>query len=306
MTSKLSVIICTYNPAEHVFSKCLSAVSIAAGLQRPLEIIIVDNNSDNHFSQQQYFISFLKEQGAKLVCEKKQGLTNARLRGILEASGDILVFIDDDNIISSNFFIEVLNIATAYPHIGSFSGQVSLLYEQEPPRWTKRYWGMLVHRQFSGTQWSNVPFDQQCMPCGAGLCVRKEVADYYLMLHETGKRNFNLDRSVNSLLSGGDNDLAMCACDIGMSMGVFSSLTMQHYAARERFTLRYLKKLAYGIYYSEKLLKYMRLNIIENTSVINRAKSFLRTLLMNPYDGAINRACLKGSSDAIAFLETNQ
>ena len=123
---------------------------------------------------------------------------------------------------SAVIFIEVLNIATAYPHIGSFSGQVSLLYEQEPPRWTKRYWGMFVHRVFRHTMvqcsiWSAV------YAMWSRLCVRKEVADYYLMLHETGKRNFNLDRSVNSLLSGGDNDLAMCACDIGMSMGVFSS-----------------------------------------------------------------------------------
>jgi hypothetical protein len=47
------------------------------------------------------------------------------------------------------------------------------------------------------------------MPCGAGLCVRRGVAEHYLRLHESGERTFQLDRTGDALLSGGDNDLAL-------------------------------------------------------------------------------------------------
>ena len=172
-----------------------------------------------------------------------------------------------------------------------------------PPTWTKRYWGMLVYREFEGNRWSNVLFDQNCMPCGAGMCIRKEVAEYYLQLHKKGKRFFYLDRSKHSLLSGGDNDLAMCACDIGMKMGLFDTLNLSHYIPSSRFTLGYLKNLAYGIYYSEKILKYMRLGEIERLSTLRQIKSYLRTFLMKQKNGVISRACLKGASDAVVMLE---
>jgi glycosyltransferase involved in cell wall biosynthesis len=299
----LSVIICTYNPNRGIFSKCLDAISEAAEQHKPFEIIIIDNNSDNSFSETGSVTAFCSKHDAKIIAEKKQGLTHARLRGIQEATGDILAFIDDDNIINSNFFSEVLKIAQQYPEAGAFSGQVSLMYDEEPPQWTKRYWGMLVHRSFSGVHLSAVPFDQSCMPCGAGLCVKKEVAEYYAALHRDNRRSFYLDRSKGDLLSGGDNDLAMCACDTGMKMGLFENLSLLHYTPSSRFTLAYLKNLAYGIYYSEKILKYMRLGKIEKLPRYQKVKSYLRTFLMKPNDGVINRACIKGAADAVSMLE---
>ena len=38
------------------------------------------------------------------------------------------------------------------------------------------------------------------MPCGAGLCVRREVLRVYFDLHANGKRRFVLDRIGDSLV----------------------------------------------------------------------------------------------------------
>jgi len=297
----LSVIICTYNPESGVFSRCLDAIAAANANSPFTELIIVDNNSTNGFHSTEAVKAFLRNHPARIIKENQQGLTPARLRGIREASGDLLVFIDDDNFIAADFLQRAKEIAGGFPQVGAFSGQVLLEYDSAPDPWTMRYRGMLVYREFSGNRWSTEPFDQSCMPCGAGLCIRKEVAGHYLALHESGKRNFNLDRSVNSLLSGGDNDLAMCACDIGLGMGLFDSLVTRHYIPAKRFQLDYLAKLAYGIYYSEKLLKFMRLHRIEKIPVWKRARTWLRTLMTTPRDGRINRACLKGATDTICF-----
>src|SRR5207253_8061399 len=111
--------------------------------------------------------------------ETKQGLTPARLRGMKEAAGDILVFIDDDNWINPDFFQKGMEIAGRCVHIGSWSGQVKLQFEKQPEEWTRKYWGLLVYREFREDKWSNFPYLTDTMPCGAGLFVRKKVAEYY-------------------------------------------------------------------------------------------------------------------------------
>ena len=114
----LSVIICTYNPDLTIFNKCLEAISIASAIKKPYEIIIIDNNSTNSFLKNPFVQSFIHKQSAKLICETKAGLTPARLRGIAEATGDLLIFIDDDNFIAENFFIKGLDVANKYQHTG--------------------------------------------------------------------------------------------------------------------------------------------------------------------------------------------
>src|SRR5690242_16821978 len=217
-TVKISVVICTYNPADAVFAKCIASVQAAAH-HMPIDILIIDNNSVPAIEERDYVKSFLKEnKNARVVVESKQGLTPARLRGIKESKGDLLIFVDDDNFVDANYIATAADIYLKHPFVGAFSGQVTLEYEHEPAAWTKRYWGMLIYRQLDRDVWSNQHFNSDTMPNGAGLCISRDVAEHYVNLLEQGKRNFILDRSKGSLMSGGDNDLAMCACDIGKGM----------------------------------------------------------------------------------------
>lgn len=300
----LSVIVCTYNPDPAIFSRCLKHLEKACEIYTDLEVLIIDNNSTPPVSELDSVQALARKYSfVKVIQEAEQGLTPARLRGIREATGQLLVFVDDDNFISENFLLEAARVAETYPFIGAFSGQVRVISNNTPAAWTKKYWGMLVHREFEGNAWSNLLFNNETMPCGAGLCVHRKVARYYLSLHEQGKRSFQLDRSKNSLLSGGDNDLAMCAIDSGMGMGLFDSLSVEHFIPESRFTLGYLSKLAYGIYYSYVILKYYRTGQIENLSSKRKKLMQLRYLLKKREDRIINKALQKGMEDAALFLK---
>jgi glycosyltransferase involved in cell wall biosynthesis len=301
----ISIIICTYNPVEPIFSKCLSAILEASQLHMPLETLIIDNNSSQPLSQRAYIHSFVAIQPfAKIISEPKQGLTHARLRGISESKGDILLFIDDDNFIAKDLLHEVQNIARGHPHIGAYSGQVNLAFDAQPPQWTRKYWGLLVHRIFDTDTWGNRYFDDHIMPCGAGLCVLREVANYYLQLHQSGKRNLILDRNGKSFLSGGDNDLAMCAIDIGMGMGLFHSLYLDHYIPTNRFTLGYLTKLAHGIYFSSVLLRKIRNIPLEPIGRYGKITRSFRIALMNNKDRKVQSACISGLADGVKFISS--
>src|ERR1700684_436535 len=206
--SVLSVVICTRNPRPDYFTRCLKALEIQTLPVDNWELLLVDNASD---SDKEPRPDLSWHPHPRLVCEPRLGLTPARLRGIRETNGGLLVFVDDDNVLDADFLEIALRVSKEKQFLGSWSGQCWPVFEEKPPEWTHRYWGNLVIREFDSDVWSNLPRLPESMPCGAGLCVRRDVALYYLHLHESGKRSFQFDRTGCSLLSGGENDLDACA-----------------------------------------------------------------------------------------------
>jgi len=160
-----------------------------------------------------------------------------------------------------------------------------------------------VIREFDTDVWSNMPRLAETMPCGAGLCVRRVVAQRYLALHENGDRKrFQFDRTGESLVSGGDNDLAACACELGMGVGLISALKLTHLIPPERVTLDYLAKLAEGIYFSAVILDalYAKDGRIERHRVTWRDR--LRSALLRRPHRKIFAASLRGRKKALAWL----
>lgn len=263
------------------------------------EFLLIDNASD---TDKEPAVDLGWHRSARLILEETLGLTPARLRGIREAAGGLLVFVDDDNVLDPDFLETGLRIAQERPFLGSWSGQCRPVFEEPPPEWTRRYWGNLVIREFDEDRWSNLPRLADTMPCGAGLCVRREVAMHYLQLHETGERAFQFDRSGGSLLSGGDNDLAACACDIGLSVGIISELKLQHLISPDRLTIDYLERLAEGIYFSAVILAFLRNESAELNSYRVSWKDLVRSWLNRSPHRQIQQACLRGRRRGLKFL----
>jgi glycosyltransferase involved in cell wall biosynthesis len=299
--AKLSVIVCTYNPGDAVFKSCLEHIKTAAAHCQDIEVIVVDNHSDLPVSSRDYMASYTRGL-FRVVVETKQGLTPARLKGIQEATGDLLVFVDDDNFIREDFLVQGLGIAEKNQHIGSYSGQVKLVFESEPPAWTEPYWGLLVCREFDKDVWSNLPHLSTTMPCGAGLFVRKPVAYYYHKLHEEGKRAIQLDRTGKSLFSGGDNDLAACACDLGLGVGLFHELMLEHFIPKSRLNKKYLVALAKGIATSTVVFKSFRNEYPAELSKKTKVANFVRLAAMDGTSGAFYKAVIEGEKEGRDLL----
>jgi glycosyltransferase involved in cell wall biosynthesis len=295
----LSVIICTHNPRPDYFRQCLDALSRQTLVRNRWELIAVDNRSDEPLAGRN---DLSCGPTARLVREETLGLTPARLRGIRESKGDLLIFVDDDNVLDADFLETALRIAEERPFLGSWSGQCRPGFEEPPPEWTRRYWGNLVIREFDKDVWSNLPRLPQSMPCGAGLCVRRDVALYYLDLHESGKRSFQFDRTGGALLSGGDNDLAACACDIGLGVGLIASLKLTHLISPQRLTEDYLVRLTEGVFFSAVVLDHLRSSLSELESYKVRWHEPVRALLAGGPHREIQLACLRGRRRGLKFV----
>jgi hypothetical protein len=296
---ELSVIICTHNPRSDYFGRTLEALRNQGLPRENWEMLVIDNASRQPVQER---FDFSWHPHARVVREDKLGLTPARLRGIAEASGDLLVFVDDDNVLDPDFLEAALKVSVERPFLGSWSGQCRPGFEEQPAEWTRRYWGNLVIRQFDTDVWSNLPRLTDTMPCGAGLCVRRSVGQHYLAVNQAGQRSIQLDRTGTSLLSGGDNDLAACACDIGLGVGLVSALKLTHLIPPVRLTEDYLTRLAEGIAYSSILLDKERGITHPPRGALGRIADFVRTLLLAGPHRRVLKAAYRGRDRAIRGL----
>jgi dolichol-phosphate mannosyltransferase len=88
--SKVSIIVPTYNEKEHIASLVEALYSQIAA---PLEVIVVDDASPDGTAD---VVAGLQFPGLRLIRRKARGLAAAFHRGILEADGDILGWMDAD------------------------------------------------------------------------------------------------------------------------------------------------------------------------------------------------------------------
>ena len=236
------------------------------------------------------------------------GLTAARLMGIRKAHAPLLVFVDDDNVLEPDYLEVAYQISEERSDIGAWSGQSIPEFDTEPSAWTRRYWRILATRIFEDDRWSNLPRCPDTIPYGAGLCVRKEVGRHYLHLHESGQRRTLLDRKGESLLSGGDHDMAACATELGMGVGIFSKLKLKHLIPEWRLSPDYLARLAYGVHYSSVVLDMYWLGDSGVTRRTRKRKlvNLFRAFLMKSADRRIFRAANRGEEDAVRDLDAKR
>ena len=131
---KISVIICTYNRAESLKRALNSIIEMSVPEDLSWELIIVDNNSSDNTKE--VVEKFKTESGLNVsyVFEKEQGLSNARNRGVKEAKGEIIAFIDDDVIVDRNWLINIHKAFEIYNPV-VIGGKVLIHIESPVPKW---------------------------------------------------------------------------------------------------------------------------------------------------------------------------
>jgi glycosyltransferase involved in cell wall biosynthesis len=244
---KASVIICTHNPRPDFLDQVIEALK-AQTLPMPLwELLVVDNASTIPLAP---VLNLAWHPHQRVVREEKLGLTHARLRGITESTGDVLVFVDDDNVLRADYLEQALAIAEKHPRIGSWGGTIHPQFEQPPPEWTRRYWEMLAIREFTQDHIG-------ISPIGAGLCIRRPVARHYCQQVNDCPLRLALDRVGGNLISAGDNDLARCAKALDLEMGVFAPLQLKHLIPAHRLTEEYLLRLIEAMEFSNLFFEWL-------------------------------------------------
>ena len=247
----MSVVICTYNPRKIILERTLQALCAQTLPREHWELLIIDNNSVEpvaDWARAPWHKSF------RVIQEPKQGIAEARARGLQEARGEFVLFVDDDNILDCDYLAAALRIGRDHPQLGVWGGIIELDFETEPPAWIDQYRPLLAERRVEADQWSNLTFDHDCTPVTAGLCLRREVGQAFVERMSNLPPEFRLGRQGSQLTNCEDIDLAWTACKLGWGMGLFRKLRLTHLIPPGRLEEDYLLRLQTGTSFSFVLL----------------------------------------------------
>jgi glycosyltransferase involved in cell wall biosynthesis len=97
MQISVTVILCTHNPRRDCLGRVLDALRAQTIRLQQWEFLLIDNASKERLADI-WDVSWHPR--GRHLREDEIGLTAARLRGIRESRGQVLVFADDDNLLS--------------------------------------------------------------------------------------------------------------------------------------------------------------------------------------------------------------
>lgn len=250
---ELSVIICAHNPRADYLRRVLDALRDQSLPTSQWELLLIDNGSKEPLGRA-WDLSW--HPNARHIAESQLGLAYARQRGIREASADLLVFVDDDNVLDQGYLAEVLKLSREWPQLGVWgSGNITPEFEIAFPEHLKMLLPWLAVRSATEAVWSNVFECKPAMPIGAGFCVRKSVGLGYCQLLNNSSIKIS-GRQGTLLLGGEDYEIAYAACSAGLGMGIFPELRLVHLIPKQRISEDYLLRLVEGSQVSEYLLGY--------------------------------------------------
>jgi glycosyltransferase involved in cell wall biosynthesis len=254
LSPKVSVVVCTHNPREDFLNSTIEALKQQTLPLTQWELLLVDNLSTTPVSGR--FDLEWHPYGRHLR-EEKIGLSNARICGIQAARGDLIVFVDDDNLLAPDYLVNALQIDAERSFMGVWGGHIEGRFEGEPSAWVRSFAHHLAVRSCLKPVWASY-IDDHNVPYGAGMCVRSEVGRAYVAKAETDALCTKLDRIGKGFGAAGDHDICHTAQDMGLAIGRFPSLRMTHIIPINRTQPDYFLKLARGNSRSALLLALAR------------------------------------------------
>ncbi len=107
MNPEVSIIICTKNRCDSL-KRTLRSIKTTRHPSEGLELLIVDNGSTDHTQNVATEEAAEYSFPVRVVCEQETGLSAARNRALEDAKGEILLFTDDDVLVSPDWVCRMI------------------------------------------------------------------------------------------------------------------------------------------------------------------------------------------------------
>ena len=172
----LSVVICTYNGAEklpEVLDRLRSQVLLTPFTW---EVLVIDNNSSDQTAQvvSQYQQDWRQSAPLRYEFEAEQGLAFARRRAVQAAQGELLGFLDDDNLPAEDWVYSVCLFGRAHPEAGAYGSRIRSRFETSPPpNFSRIACCMAIIER--GEKAFPYAAKRGVLPAGAGMVIRAAV-----------------------------------------------------------------------------------------------------------------------------------
>ena len=240
----LTAIICTYNRAKYI-GNLLESLAANDLPKSEYEIVLVDNNcTDNTREICEAFAAAHKDVNFRYATEPEQGLSAARNKGIKEASGELLVYVDDDALVDPNYLRDYTEWFAAHPETMACGGPIEPLYETAEPAWMTPYTKALL------TAWMNYgnkvrEYPKGRYPGGGNAAYRKEVFEKVSLF------NTALGRKGTNLMGSEEKDIFDKMHALGMQVLYLPTPVLHHIIPQTKLEPDYFNRLTLQIGISE-------------------------------------------------------
>lgn len=227
----ITVAICTHNPRREVLLRTLESLRVQAVGNLRLELLIIDNASNPPLTAPVLGLDRFPFP-ARVVGEEKLGLTPARWRAYHEATGDVVLYVDDDNFLAPDYAAEVSRFFRRHPKAGVVGGRTLPLPETPIPSWMTPQ--LLSHLAVRDPGDAPIRFLDDQTPYGAGMAVRREA-----MKAARVESPVFSDRKGQHLSSFGDSELCYRIRIAGWELWYEPALRLEHFLSAHRLTKEY-------------------------------------------------------------------
>lgn len=230
---KLSVAICTWNRATLLGATLNQMLSIRAP-SSSWELIVVNNNSSD--DSDVVLESFASRLPLRCLIESKPGLSNARNAAVEAATGDYVIWTDDDVLVSRDWLVAYERAFRKWPEAAVFGGPIRPCFEGTPPAWLFAVW-QDVSNAFAvrdlGAEVISLD-GRSAIPYGANFAVR--LAEQRKCLYDP-----DLGRKLKRGYLGEEVAVIRSVLDAGNVGWWVPDASVEHFIPRERQTLEYIR-----------------------------------------------------------------
>ncbi len=238
----ISLIIPTYNRAEFLKETLQSIAELNCMPGVDWEVLVIDNNCTDHTAEIATEAAKTFPCDVRHIVEYEQGLCFGRNRGIVEAKYEHLGYLDDDIRVAPSWLVSYFEAVNDYG-ADAVAGPVFPMFNQPKPPFVVGRALDMISSSYSrkGEEIQVLPERTAHELPGCNFGVRKAVAESL-----DGFDN-SLDRIGSGLLAGGDFDFGLRLVAAGHRTVFHPGCGIEHLIIPEKLTKPYLRRRAYGL-----------------------------------------------------------
>jgi glucosyl-dolichyl phosphate glucuronosyltransferase len=237
----LTIAICTWNRSEWLRRTLRQMTRLVVPSDVQLEILVVNNNCTD--STDLVIAAFAQELPLRRLFQATPGLSKARNLAVRVASGDYIIWTDDDVLVDELWIDAYYMAFLQHPGASLFGGPIEPLFAVPPPEWLLKtlneFGGALALRDLGPDP---VRLERWKEPFGANMAFRAEA----LAQHPFDPALGPSAGRTTSALAGEETAVIHAMLDDGLEGWWVPHARVRHYVSPERMTTTYLRSKTIG------------------------------------------------------------
>jgi glycosyltransferase involved in cell wall biosynthesis len=169
--TRVTVAICTWNRSAVLAQNLAAMTELAVPRGVEWELLVVNNNCTD--ATDDVLAQFTGRLPLRRCFQPMPGLSHARNMAVAEATGDYIIWTDDDTIVEPGWLAAYSEAFAAWPGAALFGGPIEPWFPNPPPPWITAVWKKIANAygavDYGG---ETVPLTAERVPFGGNMAFR--------------------------------------------------------------------------------------------------------------------------------------